>query len=226
MADIATEILIPTTRGPARAHLTLPPATLPRAALVLGHGAGGGIGASDLQTARRAALSAGVAVALIEQPYRVAGRRSAAPAAQLDEAWVTVVEHLRAVELEGVPLITGGRSSGARVACRTAAVTGAVAVLCLAFPLLPPTRAGAPRPAASRLSELDAVTVPTLVIQGVRDRFGMPPEARGRSVVAIAGDHALKSDATALGQAVTRWLEAVLEPSARTSGSRSSRSGR
>jgi hypothetical protein len=193
--------------------VTLPEgAAPPRAALVLGHGAGGGVGAPDLQAARKAALSAGTAVALIEQPYRVAGRRSAPPATQLDEAWMTVVEHLSTGELEGVPVITGGRSSGARVACRTASPTGAVAVLCLAFPLVPPMRAGAARPAASRLPELDAVTVPTLVIQGVRDRFGMPPEAAARNVVAIAGDHGLKADLAAVGEAVTRWLPAVLRP--------------
>jgi predicted alpha/beta-hydrolase family hydrolase len=221
MAGTATEILISTARGPARAHLTLPEATSPRAALVLGHGAGGGVAAPDLQAARRAAVNSGIAVALVEQPYRVAGRRSASPAAQLDEAWVTVVERLGAGELEGVPRIAGGRSSGARVACRTAAVTGAAAVLCLAFPLLPPQRAGAARPATSRLPELDAVTVPTLVIQGVRDRFGMPPEGPARTVVAVTGDHALKSDLAAVSDAVAAWLATVLEPSAWTSGARS-----
>ena len=120
---------------------------------------------------------------LVEQPYRVAGRRSPAPAHHLDAAWTAVVDHLRAGELRGLPLIVGGRSSGARVACRTAAATGAVGVLCLAFPLQPPRRSGAP-PAPNRLSELDAVTVPTLVVQGTRDSFGMPPAcqaAHGRA---------------------------------------------
>ena len=204
-----TEVDIATPRGPARAHLTLPEGAAPRAGLVLGHGAGGGVNAPDLQAARRAALTAGLAVALIEQPYRVAGRRSPPPAPHLDEAWVAVVEHLRGEELAGRPLITGGRSSGARVACRTAEATGAVGVLCLAFPLMPPQRAGAKSPPATRLPELDAVTVPTLVVQGVNDRFGMPPEGPGRTVVAVAGDHALKSDLAAVGDAVKRWLQSV-----------------
>ena len=104
-------------------------------------------------------------------------RRSAAPAHQLDAAWLAVVEHLRAAALVRGALVTGGRSSGARVACRTAAATGADAVLCLAFPLEPPRRQGRP-PSPSRLPELDAVTVPTLVVQGERDRFGIPPEGR------------------------------------------------
>ena len=132
----------------------------------------------------------GVSVALVEQPYRVAGRRSPAPAAHLDGAWIAVVERLRAEALAGLPLLTGGRSMGARVACRTAAATGAVAVLCLAFPLEPPPRAG--KEPQSRLAELDAVAVPTLVVQGDRDRFGMPPPGPAREVATVAGDHALK----------------------------------
>ncbi len=120
-----------------------------RAALMLGHGAGGGVNAPDLQAAARAAAAQGLAVALVEQPYRVAGRRSPAPARQLDAAWLAVAEALLAGELSGLRLIAGGRSSGARVACRTAADTGAVAVLCLAFPLHPPGRAD--DPAKSRL---------------------------------------------------------------------------
>ncbi len=123
-----------TPHGPARAHLH--PARRPRALLVLGHGAGGGVTAPDLVAAAEAANAAGVSVALIEQPYRVAGRRSPAPAHQLDAAWLAVVEQLREVP----PLLCGGRSSGARVACRTAAATGAAGVLCLAFPLHPPGR--------------------------------------------------------------------------------------
>jgi hypothetical protein len=209
VAENSDEIVIGTPRGPARAHLTFPEGAAARGALVLGHGAGGGVGAPDLQAARRAALSTDVAVALIEQPYRVAGRRSPAPAPQLDEAWLAVVEHLCADELAGMPLITGGRSSGARVACRTARPAGAVGVLCLAFPLVPPRRAGATRPATSRLPELDAVSVPTLVVQGVRDRFGMPPAAAGRTVVAVEADHALRSDLPAIAEAVTGWLASV-----------------
>ena len=174
------------------------------AALLLGHGAGGGTGAADLQAAKGAALEAGFAVALVEQPYRVAGRRSPAPAGQLDTAWLAVVEQLRAKPLAGLDLIFGGRSSGARVACRTAGEGGAVAVLCLAFPVHPPGR-----PEKSRLSELDAVTVPTLVVQGERDPFGMPPPAPPRrEVVRVAGDHSLRSTA-AVRAAVAAWLEST-----------------
>jgi len=186
--------LLETPHGQARVHLR--EVDTPRAALVLGHGAGGGVESPDLQGAANAALEAGLTVALVEQPYRVAGRRSPAPANQLDAAWTSVIEQL-AFE---VPLIAGGRSSGARVACRTAASTGAKAVLCLAFPVHPPGR-----PEKSRLDELDAVTVPTLVVQGERDPFGMPPQARNRSVVTIPGTHSLRSS-SAVAAAVSGWL--------------------
>ena len=192
---------VQTPHCPARAHLHLADAA-PRAALVLGHGAGGGVTAPDLSAVTEAAQSEGVSVALVEQPYRVAGRRSPAPARQLDAAWTAVVAHLLAGELRGLPLIAGGRSSGARVACRTAAATGAAAVLCLAFPLVPPGRPGSP----SRLPELDAVTVPALVIQGTSDRFGMPPPAANRKVVEVPGDHSLRKDLESLATAVSAWL--------------------
>ena len=151
----------------------------------MGHGAGGGVESKDIQTARDVALEAGITVALVEQPYRVAGRRSPAPAKQLDTAWTAVVEHLTAGELEGLELIAGGRSLGARVACRTAAALGAVAVLCLAFPLQPPQRKGKP-PAPDRLDELDAVSVPTFGRPGrerpVRDPArGAEPQGRAGS---------------------------------------------
>jgi predicted alpha/beta-hydrolase family hydrolase len=195
-----------TPRGPARAHLRL--VTDPRAALVLGHGAGGGVEAPDLTAAAEVAVAAGISVALIEQPYRVAGRRSPAPAHHLDEAWVAVVEQLGAGELRDLPLVAGGRSLGARVACRTASQTGAAAVLCLAFPLQPPKRrSGAESP--SRLGELEAVEVPVLVVQGDRDRFGMPPGGANRTVVEVAGDHGLRKDLDAVAEAVREWLEVV-----------------
>jgi predicted alpha/beta-hydrolase family hydrolase len=198
-----TDVLeIATPHGPARAHLR--PAAGARHALVLGHGAGGGISAPDLLAATQAANAAGVSVVLVEQPYRVAGRRSPAPAAQLDTAWTAVVAELRDDALAGRALVVGGRSSGARVACRTAAATDAAGVLCLAFPVHPPGR-----PEKSRLDELDAVTVPVLVIQGERDPFGMPPDAPGRTVVRIAGDHGLKADRAALESAVGAWLSSL-----------------
>jgi predicted alpha/beta-hydrolase family hydrolase len=187
-----------TPHGPARAHLHQ--ANDPKAALVLGHGAGGGVTAPDLKAATEAALEQNVTVVLVEQPYRVAGRKSAAPAPQLDAAWTAVIEQL---PLDGLKLFTGGRSSGARVACRTAAATGAQGVLCLAFPLHPPGR-----PEKTRLSELEAVTVPVLIVQGESDPFGMPPEAPGRTVIKLRGNHSLKSDAPGLRAAVTEFLGA------------------
>src|SRR5436190_20034623 len=135
-----TRLEVETPRGAARVHLHL--VDDPRAALVLGHGAGGGVEAPDLVAAREAAHSEGLSVARVAQPYRVAGRRSPPRPAQLDAAWIAVVEALREDELSELPLIVGGRSLGARVACRTAQATAAVAVLCLAFPLEPPRRAG------------------------------------------------------------------------------------
>ncbi len=202
---------IDTPHGPARVHLHCPARSAkPRGALVLGHGAGGGVSAPDLVAATEAALAEGWAVALVEQPYRVAGRRAPAPARQLDAAWIAVVERLRAREPRELPLVAGGRSSGARVACRTAAATGASAVLCLAFPLRPPARRGASAPPPDRLPELDAVRVPVLVVQGVNDRFGIPPAKRGRrSVIRIAGDHSLRGDKAALSAAVASWLSDV-----------------
>jgi predicted alpha/beta-hydrolase family hydrolase len=203
-----TVVAIDTPHGQANAHLH--PADEPRAALVLGHGAGGGVGSRDLVAATGAALAEGVSVALVEQPYRVAGRRSPAPARQLEAAWTAVVEHLTANELSGLPLIAGGRSLGARVACRTAAAMGAVAVLCLAFPLEPPRRRSAAAASPSRLPELDALAVPTLVVQGERDPFGMPPAGPRRTVVRVPGDHSLRTDVEAVAAAVRAWLPGVL----------------
>jgi len=197
--------LIETPQGPAQAHLH--PARTPRGALVLGHGAGGGVEAPDLVAATGAALAQSFTVALVEQPYRVAGRRSSPPAHHLDAAWLAVVEELAAGELEGLPLITGGRSAGARVACRTAEATGAAGVLCLAFPLQPPGRKGKP-PGPTRIDELDAVKVPMLVVQGEGDRFGMPRPRPNREVVEVKGDHSLRSDPQAVAAAVESWLEA------------------
>jgi uncharacterized protein len=197
------KIEIDTPHGPALAHLY--ETGKPAGALVLGHGAGGGFGAKDLLAATGAALEAGLAAVHVEQPYLVAGRRSPAPAKQLDAAWTAVVEHLRGDALSGLPLVAGGRSAGARVACRTAADTGAAAVLCLAFPVHPPGR-----PEKTRLEELDAVDVPVLVVQGDTDPFGMPPPAQGREVVTLPGNHSLKNDLPALAAAVRDWLPGVL----------------
>jgi len=195
---------VDTPHGPAGVRLH--PAAKPRGALVLGHGAGGGIEAPDLVAATGAALAQHFSVALVEQPYRVAGRRSSPAAHQLDAAWTAVVEALAARELKGLPLVTGGRSAGARVACRTAEATGAAGVVCLAFPLQAPSRKGKP-PGPTRLDELDAVKVAMLVVQGEGDRFGMPPQGPTREVVQVKGDHSLRSDPQAVAAAVESWLK-------------------
>jgi predicted alpha/beta-hydrolase family hydrolase len=190
---------VETPRGPARVLLQQAPQ--PSGALVLGHGAGGGVSAPDLMAATRAAQETQWSVALVEQPYRVAGRKSQPPAAQLDSAWLAVMELLGESELAGLPLITGGRSAGARVACRTAAATGAVGVLCLAFPVHPPGK-----PEKSREDELDSVEVPVLVVQGDSDPFGRPSPGANRTVVTVPGNHSLKASLDRVENAVHDWL--------------------
>ena len=202
MSGSEANLQLETPHGPARVHLE--PARAPKAALVLGHGAGGGISSPDLVAAAGAARARGLSVALVEQPYRVAGRRSPAPAHQLDAAWQAVVAQLAEAELAGLALVTGGRSSGARVACRTAPATKAVAVLCLAFPLRPP------RGAASRLPELNAVPVPMLVVQGSRDPFGIPSPGPQRTVVEVPGTHSLRPGLAELTAAVETWLARIV----------------
>jgi predicted alpha/beta-hydrolase family hydrolase len=198
---------VETPNGPARAHLHTAEDAV--GALVLGHGAGGGVTARDLVAVTAVAQSERFSVALVEQPYLVAGRRSPAPAQRLDDAWVAVVEQLRDGHLKGLPLVVGGRSAGARVACRTAAETGAVAVLCLAFPLHAPGR-----PEKTRQHELDAVEVPVLVVQGDRDPFGMPAAGPVRQVVTVPGNHSLSADLEAVAKAVRGWLgEIATQPS-------------
>jgi predicted alpha/beta-hydrolase family hydrolase len=199
-----TVLEIETPHGPARAHVNA--AADPVGALVLGHGAGGGVGARDLVAVTEVAGAEGFTVALVEQPYLVAGRRSPAPAHQLDTAWKAAVDHLGGTEMADLRLVVGGRSAGARVACRTAGETGAVAVLCLAFPLHAPGR-----PEKSRQDELDAVEVPTLVVQGERDPFGLPAPGPSRSVVTVAGNHSLTSDLEAVTSAVADWLPGVVD---------------
>lgn len=209
-----------TGRGPARVDVTMPgdeaghgdltgrragvgasrPA--PASLLVLGHGAGGDVGAPDLVAVRDAAVAAGVAVALVTQPYRVAGRRAPAPAAHLDEAWRAVLDVL-AERAPGLPLIVGGRSSGARVACRTAGAVGAAGVVALAFPLHPPGN-----PTRSRADEL-LTGLPTLVVNGDRDPFGVPVAGPGVELVVLPGErHDLRKAPDAVGQAVVAWLRA------------------
>ncbi|SFF48663.1 hypothetical protein SAMN05421541_111216 [Actinoplanes philippinensis] len=186
-----------TPRGPAAVAVTDPsgPAL---GLLVLGHGAGGGVDAPDLVAVHDAAVVAGVRVALVTQPYRVAGRRAPAPAGQLDEAWVSVVGALRVPRL---PLIVGGRSSGARVACRTATTLGAAGVLALAFPLHPPGK-----PEKSRAGELPA-EVPTLAVNGDRDPFGVPSPGGVVEVAVRPGAvHDLRKDLPGTVAIVLEWL--------------------
>jgi len=205
------EIGVETPHGLARVHLhTLDD---PRGALVLTHGAGGGVNAPDLVAATNAAQSVGLSVALVEHPYRVAGRRSPPRAPVLDATWISVLERLSSRELVDLPLVTGGRSMGGRVACRTADETNAAGVVCLAFPLEPPRRGS--KPQQSRLDELDAVRVSTLVVQGENDPYGIPPPGPSRQVVVVPGDHGLKNDPGAVVEAVRTWL-ATAVPAGRT----------
>ncbi|XVU24610.1 alpha/beta family hydrolase [Actinoplanes sp. CA-054009] len=192
---------IETPRGPAGLRIT-EPAGPPVSLLVLGHGAGGGVDAPDLIAVHDAAVASGVRVALVTQPYRVAGRRAPAPAGQLDEAWTAVVRSLRAA-VPPIPLIVGGRSSGARVACRTATELGAAAVLCLAFPLHPPGK-----PEKSRAGELPT-GVPTLVLNGDRDPFGAPRPTPDVEVITRPGaTHDLRKDVKTTADLAVQWLRA------------------
>lgn len=195
-----TELTIPTPHGTAEVELHR--AAHAMAAVLLGHGAGGSTGAPDLVAVTNAVTGVGIHVALVTQPYRVAGRRAPAPARQLDEAWLAVAAHLSDGVFAGLPIVFGGRSSGARVACRTAAAGAAVAVLCLAFPMHPPRR-----PDRSRIHELAGVQVPVLVVQGQRDPFGRPEPAIEREIVLLPGNHSLKADPGAVGRAVAQWLQ-------------------
>ena len=198
-------IEVTTPRGVAWADVDRPSGR-PVGLLMLGHGAGGGVEAADLLAARRAALEGEWAVARVTQPYRVAGRRSPPAGPVLDGAWLPVVTKVRSGRGLGLlPVVFGGRSSGARVACRTASAGHAAGVLALAFPLHPPGH-----PERSRVDELAGPTVPVLVVQGDRDPFGMPPAAVGRRIVVVAGDHSLRGAAEPIRLAVTAFLTTLV----------------
>jgi predicted alpha/beta-hydrolase family hydrolase len=197
---------IDTPCGLARAHVSDGGA---RGTLVLGHGAGGGVESADLVEVTTEAAAAGWRVIRVEQPWRVAGRRIAPAPPRLDEGWTAVLGRLRADGLLAGPLVLGGRSAGARVACRTAAGQGAAGVLALAFPLHPPGK-----PEKSRAAELTGVTVPICVVQGETDAMGRPEAVAavlsGRanaSVYAVGGDHALKKDVHVVAAAAMSWLD-------------------
>ncbi|MDQ0599045.1 putative alpha/beta-hydrolase family hydrolase [Streptomyces canus] len=203
---MTTEI-IGTDAGDAR--ITWHPAQKARLVLAVSHGAGGGIEARDLQALAGTLPDHGVSVALVEQPWRVAGKKVASPPKTLDVGWRGIWP---AVAGPGLPVVSGGRSAGARVACRTAVELGAAAVLALSFPLHPPGR-----PEKSRAHELLGSGVPTLVVQGGNDPFGRPeefPDGAHELVEVPYGDHGFavpkKADLTQ-EQAVTLITDAVVK---------------
>ncbi|MDA2812920.1 alpha/beta hydrolase [Nocardiopsis sp. RSe5-2] len=197
------EIEIDTPKGPGRAEVEWPDGDA-RYLLAITHGAGGGVDAPDILAVRDAVLASGGAVARVTQPYRVAGRRMpGAATGPQDLAWSAMIEKLRAEPgAAGVPLVLGGRSNGARVACRTASALGADAVVALAFPLHPPGK-----PEKSRAGELRGAGVPVLVVNGDRDPFGVPDAADARTLEVRRGErHELSKDPEGVGTVVAEWL--------------------
>jgi predicted alpha/beta-hydrolase family hydrolase len=176
--------------------------------LALTHGAGGGVDAPDLLATRDAALALGGAVARVLQPYRVRGARAPGSVSRQDAAWIEVIAALRR-PAGAIPLIQGGRSNGARLACRTALQVGARAVIALAFPLHPPGH-----PERSRRDELRAAGVEVLAVSGRRDPFGIPDSADAGQVVVLDGEgHGLSGNPAAVAAAVSAWLhERVFRP--------------
>jgi predicted alpha/beta-hydrolase family hydrolase len=190
---------IVTAHGPA--EVTLDEAGDPAFLLVLTHGSNGGVEADDLLAVRAVALGLGGAVARVMQPFRMAGLRAPGPAVKQDEAWLEIIKLLRD-RFGDVPLVQGGRSNGARVACRTARAAGAAGVVALAFPLHPPGR-----PEKSRADELRSAGVEVLVVNGDRDPFGIPEAADAAEVVVLPGErHDLNKNPAAVGAAVEPWL--------------------
>ncbi|MBO1755671.1 hypothetical protein J4030_11125 [Allobranchiibius sp. CTAmp26] len=205
---------IQTPQGPARVHVERPGRAAPtRGSLVLSHGAGGGVEAADL-VALRALVDDGWTYVRVEQPWRVAGRRIATPPRTLDAAWVPVLAALcRGRWALPRPLVVGGRSAGARVACRTASQVGADAVLALSFPLVPPS--GGPSRAHETQLVLDA-RLPLAVVQGQRDPFGTPDDVRtalgeAAAVYAVRGDHSFGRHPEDVLVATEGWLSALTQ---------------
>ena len=201
--------LVDTPHGPAR---VLSSGDGSAGTLVLGHGAGGGTEAPDLTALTAEAAGAGWLVHRVDQPWRVAGRRIAPAPARLDEAWGAVLDRLRITDRLPGRLVLGGRSAGARVACRTSAAEGAAGVLALAFPLHPPGR-----PEKTRAPELTGVNVPIVVVQGETDAFGRPEDVAAvlsghglASVYAVPGDHSMKKNPGLAAAAALSWLTEVL----------------
>lgn len=207
--------LVPTPVGDAR--LIVDEAGIRRGTLVLGHGAGGGVGARDLAALAASLPGEGITVVRVEQPWKVAGKKTAPAPPTLDRAWLAALDGLP----RDVPLAVGGRSAGARVACRTAMDVGAAAVVALAFPLHPPGR-----PERSRLAELTGAGVPTLVLQGERDTFGRPEEfpagvfelvtvPHADHGMAVPAGHDLHAVSERVVQTVLDWLGNVFAAATR-----------
>jgi len=200
---------IGTGGGPARAEVERPAIGETAFLLVLTHGAGADPGSPDVLAVAGAGLGLGGVVALVTQPYRVKGLRAPGSTDRQDAAWVEVIAALRTAVGAGLPLIQGGRSNGARVACRTARAVGALAVIALAFPLHPPGR-----PDKSRAAELAAAGTDVLVVSGERDPFGVPEGSARTRVVVLAGEsHPLSRRPGEAGRAVEAWLREVLAAS-------------
>jgi predicted alpha/beta-hydrolase family hydrolase len=202
---VTDERIVGTPHGEARivAHR----ARRPAATLALGHGAGGGLEAADLVALAARLPRQDINVFLIEQPWLRAGKKVAPAPTILDEGWIATIGQLRI----RTPLVVGGRSAGARVACRTAAGLGASGVLALAFPLHPPGK-----PEKSRVAELRGTRLPTLVVQGEKDPFGTPEEFPPLTEMAVVpdADHSFKVPKRAeLSQqeSLDLLVEAVLE---------------
>lgn len=194
---------ISTAAGPARVTIDAP--VEPAFLLVMTHGAAGGVDTKDLLAVRDAALDLGGAVARVLQPYRVRGASAPGSPDRQDAAWLEIIAALRGT-YPGIPLVQGGRSNGARVACRTAAAASARAVVALAFPLHPPGR-----PGQSRAGELRAAGTDVLVISGERDPFGIPDQADATRLIVLPGEtHALTRNPAAVGSAVGSWLRDLL----------------
>ena len=199
---------IMTAEGAALSDLASPGEGQPEPAflLVLTHGSGGRVASPDVLAVQDAALGLGAVVALVTQPYRVKGQRAPGSAERQDAAWAEVIAALRTSVGPGLRLIQGGRSNGARVACRTAQAVGARGVIALAFPLHPPGR-----PERSRAAELAMAGTDVLVINGRNDPFGIPRRATGRRLVVLDGEtHALSRHPDAVGRAARSWLRKVL----------------
>ena len=198
---------ITTGSGAARAELDGEGAAA-RFLLVLTHGSGGSAGSPDLLAARDAALGIGGLVARVIQPYRVRGARAPGSPVRQDAAWVEIMAALTGAAPPGVPVVQGGRSNGARVACRTAGAVGARAVIALAFPLRPP---GSAQDRAAELQAARASGAAVLVVSGERDPFGIPgPQDADRVVVVPGETHSLKGHRAVIADAVAQWLPTVL----------------